>query len=78
MSAKTCTTHHYACTCREAHFAVMAEEIKKLHREREEMLGLLSDVEVIIKTHRSAIRQSQLVERIETALDNHSEDSCRN
>ena len=78
MNANICTTHHYACTCREAHFAVMAEEIKKLQRERDQLLGLLSDVEVITKTHRNAIRQVRLVERIEAALDSDTEESCRN
>lgn len=78
MSTRTCTTHHYACSCREAAFAAMASEIKQLHREREQLLDILSDVEVVIKTYRNAVRQSQLVERIESALDNQSDDSCRN
>ncbi len=44
-----------------------------LRAEREELLGILSDVEVITKTHRHALREAQLVERIERALERSEE-----
>lgn len=44
-----------------------------LRAEREELLGILSDVEVITKTHRHALREAQLVERIERALERSDE-----
>ena len=32
MSAKHCTTHHYACDCREAMFAEMVEALRWIEK----------------------------------------------
>ena len=37
MNPERCTTHHYACDCREDEFRRMAEENENLKREKKEL-----------------------------------------
>jgi hypothetical protein len=44
-------------------------EIARLKLDREEMLGILSDLEIITKTHLKALRDAELIQRTENALE---------
>ena len=44
-------------------------EIARLKLDREEMLGILSDLEIITKTYLKALRDADLIQRTEGALE---------
>lgn len=47
----------------------LRSEIARLKLEREELLAILADCEIITKTHRKMLYDADLIERIESALE---------
>ena len=59
MNAKNCTTHHYACDCREAKFAEIARYNETLREDLDNAHNTIRGMEVQEEQERGMITASE-------------------